>query len=146
MWHTLVSSDYLESQSGDQVRSVYTFHTSQIADITITNRAGVNVSAWLTLKGMGEDNQPCSYNYKIDNDVGKENIAMLVVLKEMLEAASAYYEDTDGNIFPYDKVTYANSKTYTINYGAGIEIMLNPQTEWPVFANGYRNYLDLVKS
>ena len=145
MWHTIVTSEYLDSSSGDQVRSDMTFHTSQIADISITTREGVSTSSWLTLKGVNEDNQPVAFKFDRSSDISTANLELMVMLKAMLSEASAYYEDEQGNIFPYDQVTYANAKAKTIVMGKA-EIQLDPQTEWPVFANGYRNYLDLVKA
>lgn len=144
MWHNL---DTYKHDNGSMTQTnKLIFPTREIADIGLVDNDGVIVSATVTFKGVNEDREPSYITFKRStSELASQTVDVLVALAEALVNTPNYFEDEQGNIFPYDKIIYVNATKYGFVMAPGIDISLHPTSEWPRFKDEYRNWMDLHK-
>lgn len=121
-----------------------TFKTSDIKEISIErDQAGLPTKGWLVLSSIMEEGGSSSFMFT--RETSQKEIELLDALSKVLQSTPSYYEDTQSNIFPFDKILYVNSAKCGFVLAPGIEISLHPTDEWPVFTEDYKNWLDLTK-
>lgn len=142
MWHNLETykhDDGVKTQTNKLI-----FRTSEIADIALTEHDGIVVSATVTYRGINEDGQPSYITFnRSTSELHSRNVDLLEALAISLEQTPSYFRDEQGNVFPFDKIMYVNAAKNSLVIAAGIDIVLHPTKEWPVFINDYVNWLDL---
>ncbi|XAG95409.1 hypothetical protein SOI901_24 [Erwinia phage SOI901] len=141
MYHSILSN--ITKSVDDQFLTHLTFRTQDVKEISIQrDGAGELVKGWLTLDTVCEGE---NYVVAFTREHHATQLELLAVLNQALEAVKPYFEDEQGNIFPFDKIMYVNAAKTGFVMAAGIDIALHPTKEWPQFANDYRNWLDLCK-
>lgn len=141
MYHSIVTRRV--KKEDDEFVTRITFRTSDVKEVSIEeDSAGLPIKGWLTLASVSESE---SAVYSFTREHNAVELDMLDQLGRSLECSQSYYEDEQGNIFPFDKIMYVNAAKFGFVLAPGIEIALHPTSEWPRFRNDYINWMDLHK-
>lgn len=141
MFHSIVTRRV--KKEDDQFVTRMTFSSSSIKDIIIErDAAGIPIKGWLTLDTITEGENTAITFTREHNEY---ELDMLTQLAIGLEHCVSYFKDEQGNVFPFDKILYADANKSGFVLAPGINITLHPTSEWPQFIRDYTNWLDLNK-
>lgn len=144
MWHNL---DTYRHDNGTMTQTnKLIFPTREIADISLVDHDGIIAEATVTFKSINEDREPSYVTFKRStSEQASQTVDMLVALSEALVNTPNHFRDEQDNIFPFENIMYVSKVHHALVMAGNLKIVLNPQTEWPVFINDYINWLDLHK-
>jgi hypothetical protein len=145
MYHLINTYKRIDEKSEQTLVNRVSFHTRDILDITVTFNTGTGEAeqAFLTLRSVTENGDSTTYQFDWKNH--NDEVELLLALQEAMKDAPAYFEDEQGNIFPFDKILYVNAAKCGFVMAPGIDISLHPTKEWTTFLHYYRNWMDLTK-
>lgn len=141
MYHSIIVRRTIKAD--DEFVARMTFRLTDIKEITIErDAAGIPIKGWLTIDSYCEgDNTVASFT----RDHHKAELEQLVMLEEVLHNTPSYFEDLDGNLFPFEQVVCVNKRTASFTMVGGTVIRLQPNKELPTFLDQYRNWMDIYK-
>lgn len=145
MYHVLNCRKWTDDKTENVFSQTVSFRTQDIHDISIIFDVVTREpqKAFLTLSSTGDNGESSVYTFSWENN--PEEVEMLAALQSVMRDTKAYFEDEQGNIFPFDKILYVNAGKTGFVMAPGIDISLHPTKEWIPFVNDYRNWLDLTK-
>lgn len=142
MWHSL---ETFRMDDGNKTQThTLVFNNREVSDISLVKHDGITVSATVSFKSVNEDHEQSYLQFKTEHsDLHKHNVEMLEALSMALQAVQSYFEDEQGNIFPFDQVLYVSKATNTAVMAGNVKVVFDPQNEMPMFLDLYRNWMDL---
>lgn len=145
MYHVLNCRKWVDDKTENTFIQTVSFRTQDILDISIIHdtATGEPQKAYLTLNSINDDRASSVYTFTWEHNT--EEVEMLASLQSVMRDTKAYFEDEQGNVFPFDKILYVNANKTGFVMAPGIDISLHPTKEWIPFINDYRNWLDLHK-
>lgn len=145
MYHVLNCRKWVDDKTENTFIQTVSFRTQDILDISIIHDTVTREpqKAFLTLNSTDDTGASAVFTFSWEHNT--EEVEMLASLQSVMRDTKAYFEDEQGNMFPFDKIMYVNASKFGFVMAPGVDIALHPTKEWPVFNNDYRNWLDLYK-